>query len=103
MTLHGLPRHGEALEDVDEVGELVGGEDLVLVGEDEGDGDAEEDLGALVEEAVPDAEDGLDGEDVGEEADEPLGADELPGHLEGLHVAVDAGGLGPGRRSETMY
>ena len=47
-------------------GEVAGGEDVGAVDGDEGDGDAEEDLGALVEEAVPHAQRRLHRQDVAE-------------------------------------
>ena len=55
-----------AIVPVCKCGEVAGGEDLGAVDGDEGDGDAEEDLGALVEEAVPHTQRRLHRQDVAE-------------------------------------
>ena len=61
-------------------------------GLEEDEADPEEDLDALAEEHVPDAEDGGPGQRPREDAEEPLGHVEDWLHALGLEVAVDPGG-----------
>jgi hypothetical protein len=63
---------GDAVEDVVDLVELGAAEELLLHHVQDGEGDAEYDLGAFKEEEVPDSGNDVEGKVVGEETAEPL-------------------------------
>lgn len=69
----------DGLEAFSQSGEVIAGHDGCSVGLDQRQTHAEEDLGALVEEAVPYPQHRLDGQDFGEQTDEPFGRYHCPG------------------------
>ena len=102
----------DRLHDLEDLHGVADGLDFRLADLEDGEGDAEEGLAALVEESVPDAEDGFDGQGADEAGHEPGrraerdgrepvdgrdGAVEVAGHFgpDGRHAFFDAGHQDP--------
>lgn len=62
MTVQGEGSTGDLFEALADVGQRASPQDLRLVVDDEGQGDAEKNLGALVEKTIPDPQDRLQGD-----------------------------------------
>ena len=82
---------GDLLEALGQLAKLGAAQELVLVQLDERHGNAQQNFGAFIEEAVPYSKDRLDGQDFGEEANEPLGGDDRPRQLQIRHEPVHFG------------